>query len=119
MKAYKISWHGRRVTEKVKRSMERTAVGWGVQVSNEARVVVHRLTGTLSRSLNFRGPQDDGVDKVIADAGSVDWFTKIPYGIYEWARGGSHDYLTGPVRIANADVLANLAKALREEGLSR
>lgn len=114
---FKMDWRGAKVGDKAGRAAKRAGIWWGETVVSKAKQRVHRLTGTLSRSLHFRGPQEAG-DKFTVEAGSVDWFTRLPYGLYEYRRGGSHDFLTGPAREATGGLRDALKQALAEEGMN-
>ena len=134
-------WRGEEVKDKVRRATGRACVGWSEDVISGSKQAVHRLTGTLSRSLhsagrNYRGGSDERAAKVGAlPAGGVtsgkslpDWGggdtayieagSWISYAIYEWARGGSHDFLTAANSAANSRFPMLMRKALAEERLT-
>ena len=121
-----FEWRGEEVKQKVERATGRAMVSWAENVIAGAKRGVHRLSGTLSRSLhaagrNYSGDNDERAAKVgslsMGGVGSSmnlpDWDGSktrayieagswITYAIYEWARGGSHDFLTAANAAANS-----------------
>jgi len=130
-----FEWKGGDVDEKVNTAIGRASVAWGEQVANKGREIVHRLSGTLSRSIHAAagsydvdetGQAVEGVLPIIVepvpewdgDTAAVSAGSWIGYAEFERRRGGSHDWLTGPVAEANGRYGQTLGQALREEGLS-
>ena len=128
-------WAAGPVVNKVTRAKERALVAVGERIVSEAKQVVHRISGTLSRSIHlaqpgYTGPADQsrarsldlhrrgsivplktaGGDLVLL-AGS--W---IDYAEDELDRGGSHDYMTPAVEIAEGASKEALQRALAAEG---
>lgn len=134
-------WRGEEVKDKVRRATGRACVAWAENVVAGAKATpVHRLTGTLSRSLhsagrNYSGKSDKRAAMVGAlPAGGVasgkplpDWGggdvayieagSWIDYAIYEYARGGSHDFITAANKAANSRFPGLMRKAIAEEGM--
>jgi hypothetical protein len=128
-----FEWHGDNIEQRVLRAVGRSQVAWGEQVTSKMRSVVHRLTGTLSRSLHtakagYTGESDESTARAGAAVANQDPGTShgraiveagswISYALYEMRRGGSHDYVTDAVRSANGDYGETLKRAIMQEGL--
>ena len=134
-------WNGEEIKDKVRRATGRACVAWAENVVSGSKQAAHRLTGTLSRSLhsagrNYRGGSDEraaragslpaggtGSGKSLPDWGGGDtayieagsW---ISYAIYEYARGGSHDFLTAANEASNSRFPDMMRRAMAEERLT-
>lgn len=127
-------WAAAPVIGKVSRAKERALIAVGERIVSEEKQVVHRDTGTLSRSIHlaqpgYTGPTDQ------ARARSLDLHRKgaivplkskggdlillagtwIDYAQDEIDRGGAHDYVTPAVEIAGASSKEALQRALAAE----
>lgn len=129
-------WHGDRVNESVGRAVIRAEIAWGeTAVSKSKQLPVHRLSGTLSRSLHA-APADHDVDEtrqaevsVIASTPPkerasdpvirIAWGSWIDYAGFERKRGGSHDWMTGPTAEASGAYPRTLESAMAAAGLTR
>lgn len=114
--SFKVDWDGPKILEKAKKAVTATCIWFGEDMVSGMKVDVHRLTGTLSRSLNFQGPNETG-GRFETLIGDLDWFTKLAYGRWEFLRGGSHDYMTRALNASIQQLLTKLAAAMKEEGL--
>ncbi len=134
-----FEWHGRDVAERTHRAIGRASVAWGESIVSKAKGKVHRLSGTLSRSIHAAGKSyDGGRDKKAAEVGSlgsggfgagrslptwagdrafIEAGSWIDYAVYEQARGGSHDFMTAAVDSANSGYTDKLRQAMMQEGL--
>ena len=132
----KFVWKGDELVVAVHRAVARSMVALGETVSSEAKQRVHRLTGTLSRSIhaapdNYMGTGDYeqakeadlaagaavaqlptwvGQNKAVILVGS--W---IPYACVE---EGRHPYMAPAIEVAMGRVLGVFQQAFREEGLA-
>lgn len=129
-----FEWHGKKVEAKAKRAIESASVQWGVTVAQKAKGIVHRLSGTLSRSLHA-APDNYNIDDTAAamvstmplEVGNIPrWVGSkamvaagswIDYAIYEKARGGLHDFLSTPARETNSKYGDMLRRAFARQGL--
>jgi hypothetical protein len=137
--SYTFVWHGEELKHHVEHALSRAAVGWAQQVVMAAKMIVHRVTGTLSRSLHaaprdyngagdFEQAKTTSLDTGAAGAGyelpkwdnghayiaAGSW---IQYAAAEFSKGGTHDYLSGPVAQANQNFEGLVKKAMGEEGI--
>lgn len=128
-------WHGQRIKRKLERAVARATIAWAMLVSTEAKMDVHRVTGTLSRSIhaapsNYDGGSDIMLAKASALSGIVGqvprWLGNrsvaevaagswIDYAKTERQRGGTHDWLSRAVTVADAKFPFILARAMGQE----
>jgi len=139
----KFEWRGNDIVAAVHRAAARGVVALGETIVSEAKQRVHRLTGTLSRSIhsapdNYQGgsdyddardPEHGGSGRDLA-AGAVigelpTWVTEsqavvlvgswIPYACVE---EGRHPYMQPAIEAAMGRALGVFQQAFREEGLA-
>lgn len=131
-----FKWFGDKIRRKAESAVGSAAIAWGETVVSEEKQRVHRLTGTLSRSLHVATDKYNGTnDERIARSGVVTtqqlggiprWVAGkskakvaagswISYAGDELKRGGTHDYQTAAVRIANNRFPRTMALAFRRE----
>ncbi len=134
-------WRGDEVRDKVKRATGRAMVSWSENIISGAKRAVHRLSGTLSRSLHAAGRSYSGAqDERAAHVGSLssggvvsgaplpDWGggasayieagSWISYAIYEYVRGGAHDFITSANDEANSRFPGLMNRAIAEERMT-
>ena len=129
----RLEWHGEKIEGKSRRAVGRAMNAWGAQVVAEAKNDVHRLTGTLSRTLHtamrsYKASSDKAEEGggAVATGDLPEWEgdsaflvagSWVSYAIHELRRGGDHDFLTRAVNRANDRFKSSLQQAFGEEGL--
>ena len=129
----RLEWHGEKIRGKGRRAVERAMQAWGAQVVADAKNDVHRLTGTLSRTLHTASrsykPSSDQAEEgggAVATGDLPEWEgdnafivagSWISYAIHELRRGGAHDFLSRAVNRANGRFKGLLQQAFGSEGL--
>lgn len=129
---FTFKWEGTNVIERVKRAVERSEVAVAEVAVTEAKVVVHRITGTLSRSIHAAQPgtTDGASDEEAAFGGSDLTAAVVPVweGDQALLEVGSwisyaineedlHPYLYPSIEKAAAEAPAIFEQAFAEEGL--
>lgn len=125
-----LDWQGAQVLTKAKRAIERAEVATLEEASAEATRVVHRITGTLARSIHaapidYVGPADESVArsgrKIMNAADIPTWQgwqamgevgSWISYAIYEERR---HPYLAPSFHMATQQFTTKLHQAFDSE----
>jgi hypothetical protein len=131
----KFTWEGEQITVKVRRAIGRGSVALAETIVSEAKQRVHRLTGTLSRSIHsapdaYMGEGDHESAKAGEELGGAlvtslpTWVSPgqavilvgswIPYACVEESR---HPYMAPAVEAALGRAADIFAQAFREEGL--
>lgn len=127
-----IVWHGAEMNRKVVRACERTTLALAETVASEAKQRVHRVTGTLSRSIHtfdeeFEGQGDErrakdgeaiqGLRAVETKGGIITVLvgSLISYAKYEERL---HPFMEPAFDVAMATGVARFRQAMAEEGLT-
>ncbi len=119
------------IHDNIRRAWARTAIALGERGVADMKGRVHRLTGTLSRSLHVsakeKGHESDvgqakssDIKETISpnwDKGSYDVLAGswLPYAGPEAGRGGSHDFFTPAVEVVKRNVESTYKQALEDE----
>jgi hypothetical protein len=139
---YTLNWKGAEIKSKVKRAVSRSMIAWAETAVYNMKTRVHRLTGTLSRSIHaaprdYQGSGDEGsaasppkgsamtlpamgeIPQWVGDGAVVRVGSWISYAKYENDRGGDHQFLEPAVEAATSGYHAQLEQAMREEGFAK
>lgn len=119
----------------VRRAYARTSIALANKGVARMKKLVHRRTGTLSRSIHASASEGghegdlevakDGV--AIVEVIAPEWLGNntydtyagswLPYAAIEAARGGSHDFFTPAVAVVEREMQRTFKQALKAEGL--
>lgn len=136
MPLVKYAWYGRQYDEAGKRALSRGAVAATNEFVSNAKMIVHRDSGTLSRSIHAAPPNyhENQGDESKAASG-VDLVDVAGYNFFKWegdrahAQAGSwlgyaiyeenlHPYLAPALAMARQTAQHHFDMAFREEGMN-
>jgi len=128
-------WHGMSIRHKTDRAAARALVGIGMEVARETKLVTHRISGTLARSVHaapvgYEYAAEDARDAVEHDlllrealhptplptGPAIEVGSWLPYACVEWV-GRGHPGVTQGLEIGRAKTDRYVRQAMREEGL--
>ncbi len=131
-------WNGMSLAEKASRADARALIGIGMQTVRETKIVTHRISGSLARSVHaapvgYEGYETDksqaegGADLMMQHANTAPtelpdggWAIEVgswmPYACVEWI-GRGHPGITQGLEAARSMAGRIFAQAYREEGL--
>ena len=130
-----FTWSPAGVLRKEKRAVDRATVATMNIAASNAKMVVHRVFGTLSRSihvapLGYKGDADQSMAEagisLQDDRAIVKWDnfglslfvgSWLDYSLVEELRGGSHEYMLPSFQSAVKEYPKILRKAMKREGL--
>lgn len=130
------TWHGMTIQDKSNRACARALIGIGMETSRATKLVTHRISGTLARSVHaapvgYEGAEEDateatGSDLMMQHAGTIPTIhplgraievgSWLPYACAEWI-GRGHPGITQGLENARTKANVIIAQAFREEGL--
>ncbi len=131
-------WNGLELHARMDRAHARAIIGIGMEVTRETKILTHRISGSLARSVHiapvgYEGADDDqrqaegGEDLAFAFAHTkaeeapyggrmIEVGSWMPYACVEWV-GRGHPGITQGLENARGTAWEYIAQAYREEGL--
>jgi hypothetical protein len=128
-----FAWNGAEILLRIRRALGRGLVGAGMAAVPEAKILAHRITGTMARSVHLADAshigQDDEAAARQADIpsvtvptprGEIDWVllfgSWVPYACVEEV-GRGHQFVTPALDVARSGAESVMRQAFAEEGL--
>lgn len=130
-------WYGPEVQMRVHRASGRGIVSIGMHISNATKIITHKLSGTLARSVHVApgfyesagsderysltadlGPQFSHIEPIpTKDGPAVEVGSWLSYACVEWVGRGHPGITQGMEAVRGQVAWAIMKRAFREEGL--